>query len=186
MPEEKIKIYTSQRMTGRECAELVAEADVLCRTIVNYGFVPLNPVVEEKVKPVHEILKASEDRLVEYWKRDKEMIREADVVLDYQTLNASDGTNKEIAYARWCLWKPVVRVWKGPGGLISRLEDDLVVPSLYLALDLIKDKWGTYEKLREWRQAMWHRSFNKWFDHQRELRNRYNMDFQNYTETFRA
>ncbi len=178
-----IKIYTCQRMTGRYMDEMVQEAEMLVRVLGNYGFVALNPVLEEKVPRVHEILPVGDPEVLHrYWRRDKEMIREADIVLDYETQGKSDGTNNEVGYARFCLWKPVVRVWSGPGGAISKLEDDLVIPSLTEAIQVIFQRWGTYEKLGEWRAEIWKKSFLRWFDHQKELRKRYSMDEKLFTE----
>jgi hypothetical protein len=164
------------RMTGRLCDELVKEAEMLVRTCDNYGFAALNPVIEEKVEPAHEPLKAGSygpHVLENFWRRDKEMLREADVVLDYDTQNRSDGVVQEIGYSRYCLWKPTVRVWTGPGGAISRLEDDLVAPTLAEAMQTILQQWGTYEKLRVWRQAMWQRCYMPWLDEQLKMNRRY-------------
>ena len=52
----RIKIYTCQAMTGRFMDELVVEAQMLKRTLENHGFGCLNPVLEESVPNVHEIL----------------------------------------------------------------------------------------------------------------------------------
>lgn len=172
----KIKIYTCQRMTGRLCSEMYQEAQMLKRTLENYGFEVLNPVIEENVPNVDQLLEqVNFSKLENYWKRDKEMIRESDIVIDYMTQNKSDGSNKEVGYNRYCLWKPTVRIWNGPGGLISQIEDDIVVPTLAEALILINDKWGTYEKLGQWRMDMWTRCYPKWLNYQRELMTRYGM-----------
>jgi hypothetical protein len=175
---EGIKIYHSMRMTGRMCDELVNEAHMLVRASQEYGFIALNPVIEEKVKFAHVPLNASPERLEEYWKRDKAMIREADIVLDYATHNQSDGANKEIGYSRWCLWKPTVRVWSNPGGMISKLEDDLVVPTLGEAMQLIVEQWGTYPKLSAWRKEMWERCHKPWLEEQEKMNRRYQANVQ--------
>lgn len=169
-----IKIYTCQRMTGRYCDEMRLEAEMLKNALREYGFLALNPVIEEGIPYEHKLLEnVPVEQLERHWRRDKEMIRESDVLLDYKTQNASDGSNKEVAYNRFCLWKPTVRVWDGQGGLISRIEDDLVVPTLQEALLLISDKWDTYEKLRLWREGMLSKSFPKWEAYQHELTRRY-------------
>ena len=173
----KVSIYTCQRMTGRFCDEMRQEADMLVRVLDNYGFKVLNPVIEESVPYKHELLEnVNSTKLETYWRRDKEMIRESDILLDYRTQNASDGSNNEVAYSRWCLWKPTVRVWEGKGALISRIEDDLVVPDLLGAMALISDKWGTYEKLGAWRDEMMDRCYKKWIDYQVGLDRRYHPD----------
>lgn len=171
-----IKIYTAQRMTGRFMDELVVEAHLLTRVLANYGFVALNPVLEEKIPSKHEILPIGEvETLTRYWNRDKEMIREADILLDYETINQSDGVNMELGYARWCLWKPTVRVWSGLGGSISRLEHDLVTPTLTEALQNIQTRWGSYEKLATWRVDIWERSFPRWLSYQQSINERYGL-----------
>lgn len=172
-----IKSYTSQRMTGRSCREMRVEADMLLRVGNNFGITILNPVLEEDI-PYEDVLleNVPQDKLEHFWHRDKAMIREADVVIDYMTMNKSDGSNKEVAYSRWCLWKPTIRVWDGAGGLISRIEDDIVVPTYTEALHLVNKKWGTYEKLGQWRKEMLKRSFPNWLGYQIELLDRYNID----------
>lgn len=172
---KRISIYTCQRMTGRYCDEMRNEAEMLKRTLDNYGFDILNPVLEEGVPNEHVLLEnVPAETLERYWRRDKEMIRESDIVIDYMTQNKSDGSNKEVGYNRFCLWKPTVRIWDGPGGLISRIEDDIVVEKLSEALNIINAKWGTYEKLGQWRHEMWNRCFPKWYNYQMELMDRYN------------
>lgn len=172
-----IKAYTCQRMTGRYCDEMLREAEMLKRILTNYEISILNPVLEEGIPDVHELLdNVHPGKLAEFWRRDKEMIREADIVIDYMTMNKSDGSNKEVAYNRFCLWKPTVRVWDGAGGLISRLEDDIVVPNILNAVTLINEKWGTYEKLGQWRTEMLERCYPKWLDYQQELIERYSMN----------
>ena len=171
-----IAAYTCQRMTGRMCDEMLVEAQMLTRVLGNYGIKALNPVLEEHIPNEHILLpNVPQETLERYWKRDKEMIREADVLLDYLTQNLSDGSNKEVGYSRWCLWKPTIRVWSGKGALISRIEDDIVVPTLLDAIEVINDKWGTYEKLGAWRTEMIERTYPKWLAYQRKLQTRYGM-----------
>jgi len=171
---QRIKVYTAVRMTGRYMDEMRLEAEMLSRALANYGFECVSPVLEENIPYLHEILaNVPPERLEMYWKRDKQLIRECDVLLDYKTQNKSDGANKELGYARWCLWKPVVRVWEGQGALISRMEDDQVVGSLPEALDLIGALYGHYDKLRAWRQGMLDRCFGNWLAYQHGMNERY-------------
>ena len=172
-----ISAYTSQRMTGRMCDEMRVEADMLVRVGQNYNIKVLNPVIEEGIPYEHTSLEnVPQETLEHFWRRDKEMIRESDVVIDYLTMNMSDGSNKEVAYSRWCLWKPTVRVWNGKGGLISRIEDDIVVSTYIDALILINERWGTHQKLGQWRYSMLTRCFPKWLEYQKSLFKRYEMD----------
>ena len=174
-----ISAYTCQAMTNRFCDEMIVEARMLERMLGNHGIRLLNPVLSELdyIPNEHILLpNVAPDLLEKFWKADKKMIREADVVLDYMTHNKSDGSNNEIGYNRFCLWKPTVRVWTGPGALISRMEYEVIVPTLLEAVEVIKEKWGTYEKLGAWREEMLRRSFPKWLDYQQELIERYKMN----------
>lgn len=169
-----ISAYTCQRMTGRYCDEMLREAEMLSRVLTNHGIRILNPVLEEGVPDIHELLdNVPASKLEPFWRRDKEMIREADILIDYMTMNKSDGSNKEVAYNRFCLWKPTIRIWDGAGGLVSRIEDDIVVPTLVEGVKLALDKWGTYDKLGVWRKEMWERCYPKWLEYQRGLMARY-------------
>ena len=173
----KILIYTSQQMTGRMCDEMRVEADMLVRVGENYGFEILNPVIEENISYEHKLLEnVPQKKLEQFWQRDKEMIRESDILVDYFTHNLSDGSNNEVAYNRWCLWKPTIRVWVGKGGLISKIEDDIVVPTYVDALKYIEYEWGTYEKLGKWRKEMLKRCIPKWIAYQESLIKRYKME----------
>lgn len=169
-----IKIYVAVRMTGRYCDEVRQESDMLVRVLQNYGLEPLSPVIEENIPYVHELLHANDQATLErYWKRDKEMLRESDIMLDYMSCNTSDGVGKELGYTRYCLWKPTIRVYPGLRCAISKLEDDAVVESLNEAIDVITRRFGSYEKLRMWRQAMWDRSFISWLTEQLDMNSRY-------------
>jgi hypothetical protein len=172
----QICCYTCQTMTGRMCDEMIVEARMLERTLSNHGIRILNPVLAELdiIPNEHIVLPhCSPETLEAVWKADKRMIREADIIIDYKTHNKSDGSNNEVGYNRFCLWKPTVRVWEGPGALISRMEHEVIVPTLNEAMELIHEKYGDYDKLRAWRIEMLNRCFPKWAHHQVELMSRY-------------
>jgi hypothetical protein len=174
-----IASYTCQTMTGRMCDEMIVEARMLERVLGNYNIRCLNPVLAEMAFIPNEhvtLPHVPTDILEKFWKMDKVMIKEADVIIDYKTHNKSDGSNNEIGYNRWCLWKPTVRVWDGPGALISRMEHDIIVPTLNDAIDVINERFGTYDKLGAWRTEMLERSFPKWIEYQRSLQTRYGME----------
>lgn len=176
-----IKSYTCQSMTGRYCDEMIVEARMLERVLGNHGIEILNPVLAELdfIPNEHVTLpNVPPDILEKFWYMDKQMIRDADILIDYKTHNKSDGSINEVGYNRFCLWKPTIRVWEGPGALISRMEHDIIMPSLIEAMELIKDRFGDYEKLKAWRIEMLARSYPKWAEHQRELMNRYNISNQ--------
>lgn len=174
-----IKAYTCQSMTGRMCDEMIVEARMLERVLGNYGIQILNPVLAELayIPNEHVVLpNVPPDVLEKFWYSDKEMIREADILIDYKTHNKSDGSNNEVGYSRFCLWKPTIRIWDGPGALISRMEHDIIVPGLIEAITLINERWGTYEKLGQWRTEMLKEKYPRWLAHQRELQKRYGME----------
>jgi hypothetical protein len=173
-----IKAYTCQTMTGRMCDEMIVEARMLERVLGNYKIEILNPVLAELdfIPNEHVTLpNVPPDILEKFWHMDKQMIRDADILIDYKTQNRSDGSNNEVGYNRFCLWKPTIRIWDGPGALISRMEHDLIVPNLLEAMELIKEKFGTYEQLGKWRTEMLERSYPAWVTYQRELQTRYGM-----------
>ena len=169
----KIKVYVAHAMTGKKKRDLVLEACYTTRLLEEAGFIVLDPIAAESVPSNDEIQQQSAEQLAVYWKRDKEMIREADIVLDFMACNKSDGVAKEIGYARFCLWKPVVRVFPGMGVNISRIEDDVIVDTIEDAIDEMLIRFGTYEKLGNWRQEMWERCFIPWLNEQRKMNARY-------------
>lgn len=172
--KQKIRIYVAHAMTGKMKDELVAEARITTQALEAAGYEVLDPITEEHIDNVHEpLVQLSAEQLERYWRRDKEMIKEADLVLDYKACNRSDGVAKELGYARFCLWKPVVRVFPGMGINISRIEDDIIVDTLEDAIQMIGIKFPNYEAFREWRQEMWDRCFFKWVAEQNRMNERY-------------
>lgn len=159
----KLKIYSAMRMTGRYQDELVQEANLLKRTLENYGYEVLNPVIEEKVVPVHEVLEQLDpERLERYWQRDKECLKEAHIVLDYKSCNKSDGVGVELALSRFCYWKPTVRIFPNSGICISRIEYDEVFYTLEEALLYMSKHYRTKRQLLFWRVNMLVKSLPQW------------------------
>lgn len=137
------------------CDELVYEANIVCRALRNYGFEPLDPIIGEKITNEHKLLEQmSESTLNKNWKRDKQMLQESHLVLDYNSCNKSDGVSVELGYARFFMWKPVIRVFPNLGISISKLEFDTVVSNICYALPLMTALWGTKKKLLIWRLKM--------------------------------
>lgn len=177
MDNTRIKIYTAVKMTGRFCDAMRQESEMLVRVLTAYGFEVLNPVIEEAVPYDHVLLEqVNAGRLAHFWARDKEMIRDADILLDYMSCSTSDGVNTEVGYARWCLWKPVVRVWPGVETNISKIEHDAICENLTEAIMAMQEKWGTYEKLKIWREEMLAKSFLPWISEQHKLNHRYGIN----------
>jgi len=161
-------IYTAKAMTGIDGHTLIREAYYNKGFFEARGITVLDPVLVEDVQPSHEPLNNNLDQLREYWRRDKEMIRRAHVLLDVTGKSSSEGKAHEIGYARYCLWKPVVRICPKLGPSIAVFEDDVVVEDLNEAADVILKHWGTIEKRYKWRTAMLDRCYSKWQRHQME------------------
>ncbi len=161
-----IKIYAAQRMTGRYCDELLAEAQMVSNKLAEAGFVVLSPVIEEGVPNKHIKLVNTFGRLRNYWRRDKEMLNEAHIMLDFNSQGKSDGVNVEMGYIRFCLWKPLVRIHPNLGCTISRIEYDCVTDSIDNAIKVMVERWGTKAKLRNWRLKMLYKSMNKFMGQQ--------------------
>lgn len=172
---DKIKIYIAQGMSGRMQDEMRRDADMLVRVLGEYGFEALSPVVEENIPYVHEpLIQLSEEQLKRFWKRDKELLRDADILLDYMGCNKSDGVANEIGIMRFGLWKPVARIWpNAPKICISQLEHDVIVDTLSDALKIIQERWGDYEKLGKWRKEMLDRCFASFLHEHHKINNRY-------------
>lgn len=184
-----ITAYTCQAMTNRMCDEMIVEARMLERVLGNHGIRILNPVLSELdiIPNEHIILPHCPPEVLErVWKQDKSMIRESDIIIDYKTHNKSDGSNNELGYNRFCLWKPTIRVWDGPGALISRMEYEFVVPNIQEAMRVIKENFGTYEQLKAWRLEMLGRCYPKWLRYQNELLVRYNISTEELNNALRA
>lgn len=164
------KIYTAQKMTGRDQAEMVNMAKKAKKVFEGAGIKVLDPVLEEHVKPTNEVLVDKPLSLLkDYWKRDKQMIREAHVVVDLTPESKSEGVAHEIGYARYNLWKPVVRVYSGdskPASMIAIFEDDLIVHSLEEAAVQIQKYWGSWLKRALWRLGLMNRCLPRWIYYQ--------------------
>lgn len=174
----KVKLYLACAMTGRMQDEMRLDADMLTRVCTNFGFEGLSPVIEENIQYIHEPLaQTSKEQLDKFWARDKELIKDCDILLDYMSCNKSDGVSKEIGLTRFCYWKPVVRVWpNSPLYTVSRIEDDVIVSSLLEAMGTIRERWGDYEKLGRWRKAMLDRCFAKWMEEHHKMNARYGIN----------
>lgn len=162
-----MKAYLARAMTGRVKKEVVVEAmaqKIFCEYL---GIEVLDPVSEEGVVPSTELLMSSYEEMVKYWKRDKEMIREAHVVFDMTPNMKSEGVSHEIGYARYALYKPVIRVYLDgmvpPKSSIARFEDDYLAVSLPDAIQYSERMYGTRFKRFKWRLSMYARCWTKMF-----------------------
>ena len=165
-----LRVYLAKAMSGKSRDYLIAQGRQQRMTLLAWSIQPLDPVQEEGIKPGRGKLKATKEQMDEFWPRDKAMIRNAHVVFDTTPLEYSEGRNHEIGYARYCLWKPIVRMF--PRGLIpwdgsvAHYEDDVIVDDLEEACRIAQDRWGTKEKRSKWRVKKLARSLPRWIKHQ--------------------
>jgi hypothetical protein len=154
-----MRVYCASSMTGRTGAELIEQSKHTAFLAWCYEIEILDPIVSENVEPNDKPLSNGGELLVEYWKRDKEMIRKAHVLIDLTGPAKSEGVAHEIAYARFHLHKPVVRVWPGLKASVARLEDDLIVDTLEEAFRVSKLLWGTPLKRLQWKWMIFKKSY---------------------------
>lgn len=163
----KLSVYLARSMTHRIKEEVVAEATADKEFFEKAGIIVYDPVAEEQVKPTKEKLIASKKAMEQFWPRDKQLIRMVHVVVDMTPHMKSFGTEKELGYARYHLWKKVVRVF--PTGelpvasCVAYLEDDSVVDSKEMALESILRTHGTLWKRLKWRINIYRRCWFKAF-----------------------
>jgi hypothetical protein len=166
----QLKIYCARAMSGRVKSEVLAEAQAANAYLRYSGIEPLDPVTQEGIEAVPEVIAAPEGQLREFWQRDKEMIREAHVVFDFSPHMKSEGVAHEVAYARYLLWKPVVRVYAHendvPTVSVARLEDDYLAPNLYQAVLYAKTFFGTRRQRIIWRLRLLKRCLWKFLVYQ--------------------
>ncbi len=162
-----VKVYLARAMSGRDMAEVVEEARKQRFELEYFGkLICLDPVKEEGVRAVNRPLQSSLKAMKKHWPRDKAMIREAHVFIDCTPHLKSQGVEREAGYARYSLWKPVVRVF--PNGQkpnianVAYFEDDAIVDSFEDAWVLINEKWGTRAKRFSWRFALLKRCLFRW------------------------
>jgi hypothetical protein len=158
-----VKLYLARAMSGRLANKVVNEAKKEKQFFERAGFVVLDPVSEEGVKSTKHQIRTSHSDLVKFWERDKDLIREAHVVVDMTPLSKSEGVAHEIGYARYFLQKPIVRVYpRGympDEGSVAYLEDDHITDEIEEAALTIYVRWGTLLKRLNWRLSIQRRCF---------------------------
>lgn len=167
---EEIICYTARGMTGRIKEEVVKEATADKEFLEKAGFKVLCPVISEGVKPTQQVLMSSKKAMDEYWPRDKQMIREAHLVFDMSPHMNSEGVKHELGYARYSLWKPVIRIYPSgklpPKSSIAHFEDDFICDSLLEAVEYAHRVHGTRKKRLLWRLRLINRCLPKWIKYQ--------------------
>lgn len=170
MNERKVKLYIARGMSGRQKSEVVTEAAVDKAFFEAAGLRVMCPVKEEGVKAENKVLMSTKKEMDGYWTRDKELIREVDIVVDATPHLLSQGVIHEIGLARYAYWKPVIRIFPKGGlpseGNVAYYEDDVVVDSKEEAIEAIYRLWGTRRKRLLWRLSLYARCLPKWIKNQ--------------------
>ena len=153
-------------MTGEPWAKLYETAVNDSQTLLSHGVAVADPVLAEIDKrgyvPEGVCGEQREDYadLANHWARDKKMLRWAHVLIDLSPEQKSEGVAHEIGYARYYLWKPIVRVYRNgrrPSASIAYFENDVIATSLEEAAQIIRERWGTRWKRFLWRLNMYRR-----------------------------
>jgi hypothetical protein len=160
-----IKIYPARGMTGRNKADVVAEAEADAAFLRMAGFDVLCPVEKEKVKKENASLCATKDQMLAFWPEDKRMIRESHILFHMSPHLNSAGAWQEVGYKRYHLQGPVVHVYPQgqlpSDGAVPRLENDYVCDSLVEAIEYTLRVHGTFWKRTKWRLAKLNRCLLK-------------------------
>lgn len=160
-----MKIYTAQAMSGLKKSDVVKKALKDKKFLEAFNITVLSPVIAEGVENTNETLMATKGQMDVFWFRDKQLIREANVIFDMTPGAKSEGVAHELAYARYFLWKPIVRVYpKGkmpPVSSVAYFEDDLIVDNLTDACVEAKRRWGSLVSRFKWRLNMYRKSLVK-------------------------
>ena len=164
-----VKIYVARAMSGRIKEEVVKEAKRDKAFLEKCGFIVLDPVTAEGVKASKQVLQATKVQMDTFWKRDKEMIRQANVVFIMSPDKASLGCIREYGYARYHLWKKTITIFPEgklpPEGAVAYYEDDYVTDSLIDAIGETLRTHGTVLKRLKWRVALYQRCWLKAMKH---------------------
>lgn len=137
---KQIKCYLAGPITGLKGYQIVTRSLEGQAAARKAGIIPLDPVEEEGIKSSEDYVFAPIKKLKVFWKRDKEMLAEADCLIDLDANRKSDGVYWEMGIMKFKYQKPVVRVY--PDGLpktaISLLEADYVTDSVADGMTWIK------------------------------------------------
>jgi hypothetical protein len=169
MFDKKIKIYPARAMTNRIKEDVVKDARRDKEFLEKAGIEVLCPVLKEKVAATKTILSSDVKHMQVYWPQDKKMIREAHIIFDMTPQLNSEGVKHEIGYARYHLWKKVIRIYPlgqiPPASSIAAMEDDYLTDNLIDAVGEAYRTHGSYLKRLIWRLGIYKRSWlkAKWY-----------------------
>lgn len=140
-PKRQIKAYLAGPISGLRADVIVTRSLEGQQAARTYGIIPLDPVEEEGVLPRNRIVQASLPQLKAFWKRDKEMLAEADCLINLDANKKSDGVYMEIGIMKYKYKKPVVLVYPVgiPKACISSLEVDYVTDEVETGMAWIRN-----------------------------------------------
>lgn len=165
-----IKVYMARAMSGLPANEVVAVARAQKEFLEKAGYTVLCPVVAENVKAVKKPIQSTKKLMDTYWARDKQMIREADIVFIMSPDRGSLGCIREYGYARYHLQKKVITVFPEgklpPEGAVAYYEDDFVTDSLIIAAGEGLRTHGNYLGRLKWKLGVVNKSLLKSILHQ--------------------
>ena len=174
---DKLIVYVAHGMTGLPWNEVKANSERVRRVLEACDIEVIDPIniendsVSDSISTDKSAIpNRPDDGGRKAWYSDKEGIRKAHVLLDITPEMKSEGVLRELGYARFYLWKPVVRLYKKESNphMITVFEDDAVVRSLQEAVRVMKERWGTLEKRTAWRKALLQRCLPTFIKHQIE------------------
>jgi hypothetical protein len=159
-----LRIYVACKMTGRDRKEQVEHAQHVKEVLRKYDIEVVSPVLEEKVVALPgPLLNNDEEKLRNFWRRDKEIIiREVHAIMIDGADQKSFGVEREYGLSRYCMWKPTVLYMPKTVLNVSQFEDDFTSDSLDEIGKYLQDNFGTRKKRITWRIKMLMRSLPKW------------------------
>lgn len=164
-----LKAYIAHAITNRTGAELNKESIITEIVLNKHDIQVIDPVLVEKIPNTDEVIPNRPDKDgLTIWKEDEASIRAAHVLIDITPELKSEGVLWEICYARFLLWKPVIRVYK-PGSqphMATVFKGDVIAFSLEEAAQKINELWGTRWKRVQWRLGVLKRSLPKFVKYQ--------------------
>lgn len=151
----KLIVYLAQRMTGRYCDDILAEARQVVKAFSKYPNIKLwSPAIEEGIPDRHvKLHQLSKNALRGKWRMDKEEgLRPSHILYDATGDMLSEGVGIERGLMRWYLWRPVVRRKDLPHTFsISQIEEDGMFETHEQAARYINGKWNSRKKWLLWK-----------------------------------
>lgn len=161
-----VSIYLAQPMTGINCDELWKRSIRDKQFYEREGVAVASPIDGEGIPfaPV-KLADRNDTEMFRVWKKkDKAMIRDANVLVVAVPVGFSQGIFWEGILGRGVYWKPTVLVFTDGRvpGFISRTEADYVATSHVEAAMAIRERWGTWTKRTIWRLRMLSNKLPSW------------------------